>query len=82
MARLCLNWCVKYRVENQSQDDTTLLLIIDQAEELFVVSDSKQAGQLLGLLRSAIEQSDGRLMVFGDHAIRILGQLPGTVISG
>jgi hypothetical protein len=42
--------------------DATVLLVVDQAEELFGESGGEQADRFLGLIRAALERSDGRLM--------------------
>ena len=60
-------------LRENSPNDITVLLIIDQAEELFVVSDPQRAKQFLALLRAAIEQADGRLMVLATMRSEFLG---------
>ncbi len=55
------------------QRDATVLITIDQAEELFGYSDKVQAGRFLGLLRAALERSDRQLMALATLRSDFLG---------
>ncbi len=68
-----LNLIRELRIESRSQNDTTLLLNIDQGEELFAPNGRQQTNLLLGLLRNAIEEADGHLMVLVTIRSEFLG---------
>jgi WD40 repeat protein len=53
--------------------DASLLLVVDQAEELFGASRPPRADAFLRLLRAALERSDGRLIVLATMRSEFLG---------
>ena len=67
-----LNLIRDLRIAFGKPQDTTLLLSIDQGEELFA-PDAQQTQLLLGLLRNAIEKGKGRLMVLVTMRSEFLG---------
>ena len=56
------------------QPETTMLLTIDQAEELFGYSPPEAATRFLRLLRAALDAADRRLMVIGTLRSDFLGE--------
>jgi len=56
------------------QPDATVLITIDQAEELFGYSDHEAAGKFLRLLRAALEISDRQLLVMATMRSDFLGE--------
>lgn len=56
------------------QPETTVLLTIDQAEELFGYSPPETATRFLRLLRAALEAADRRLMAIGTLRSDLLGE--------
>lgn len=53
--------------------DATVLLLVDQAEELFSESGAKQADRFLRLMRAALEQGNSRLMALATMRSEFLG---------
>lgn len=56
------------------QPDATVLLTVDQAEELFAYTPTASAERFLLLVRAALEQGDRRLMVMATLRSELLGQ--------
>ena len=71
--KVLLDIARELRIKCQAKADKTLLLVIDQAEELFASGNEKNTEALLGLLRDAIEQSTGQLMVLATMRSDFLG---------
>lgn len=64
---------VRNRLAEAGHPDATVLLVIDQAEELFVANNSHAAGHFLRLIRSALNNADGRLIVLATMRSEFLG---------
>ena len=54
--------------------EATLLLCLDQAEELFAQSPEREATRFLGLLRAALERANGQLMALATLRSDFLGR--------
>ena len=64
---------VRTRLARAGHPDATMLLVIDQAEELLVPRKDSVTDQFLGLLRRALDDADGRLMVLATMRSDFLG---------
>ena len=62
------------------QPETTMLLTIDQAEELFGYTPSESATRFLRLLRAALEAADRQLMVVATLRSDFLGQFQNHAV--
>ncbi|MEA3276220.1 MAG: TIR domain-containing protein, partial [Pseudomonadota bacterium] len=58
-----LNLLRELRIEAEASDQSSTLVVIDQAEEFFSEQVEARAQGLLGLLRAAMESAHGRLLV-------------------